>query len=444
MPKFEHPSHRDFTFRRCEVFDACRECGVQTRWRAAATGGAFCSIECVDKFLGVADADRNNDIRDETRDANEPAAPLRLLVDPPSYWRCRFCGVADGSVGDGPIVCSLACAEGLLNLEAKQRNLAMTEPTPKLDPHEGWPGGLKERLRDHRDPIASKRFHKGNPPPPDLGLFRVVLSLRGNCAFCKTSTAYKTHVAPIYCCSLECFRVLKAAFGEEPGRGTPEPVKEGNGDIPERGIEAPPQSRDSAPGDNPDAPFDELGGSSHAVRGIGRFRTATRMELSGDCESCGTRTRWLAEGLYVCPWWACGPACLRRIAAKYADRDAKDLDDAPAADPDAGVKVHSTGAVRSTDADDVRYDLIPPSALRRLAVICADGAVKYDDTNWLKGLPFGDTINHGVRHFELWRSGDQSEDHLAKLAWMVFALMEFEDAGRTDLDDRPFKRGEAT
>lgn len=40
----------------------------------------------------------------------------------------------------------------------------------------------------------------------------------------------------------------------------------------------------------------------------------------------------------------------------------------------ANMTTFSTGAVRGTDANDVRFDLITPVGLRRLAETCAEGA----------------------------------------------------------------------
>ncbi len=52
-----------------------------------------------------------------------------------------------------------------------------------------------------------------------------------------------------------------------------------------------------------------------------------------------------------------------------------------------GTKQFATGAVRSDDADDARYDLISPIGQRRLAETYAEGARKYGDYNWTKGMP---------------------------------------------------------
>lgn len=85
------------------------------------------------------------------------------------------------------------------------------------------------------------------------------------------------------------------------------------------------------------------------------------------------------------------------------------------------LKVFSTGATRTKDADGERYDLISPIGLERVARIYAEGATKYGDSSWEKGLPISDLMNHGLRHWRLYASGDRSEDHLAKVAWAAMA-----------------------
>ena len=86
-----------------------------------------------------------------------------------------------------------------------------------------------------------------------------------------------------------------------------------------------------------------------------------------------------------------------------------------------------SGAVRSADADDVRYDLITPVGLRRLAETCAEGAAKYGDVNWQKGIPASQMLNHAIRHLYLWLAGDDREDHLAHAAWNILGVCHFEE-----------------
>jgi len=101
-----------------------------------------------------------------------------------------------------------------------------------------------------------------------------------------------------------------------------------------------------------------------------------------------------------------------------------------------------SGAKRSSDAEDVRYDLISPIGLRRLAETYAEGAKKYGAGNWLNGFPATNLVNHLMRHVDLFRSGDASEDHLAHAAWGLFTLMHFSET-RPDLMDVSFERLEA-
>ena len=95
-----------------------------------------------------------------------------------------------------------------------------------------------------------------------------------------------------------------------------------------------------------------------------------------------------------------------------------------------------SGAVRQK-LGDVRYDLISPFGLRRLAMTYAEGAKKYDDHNWRKGMPFSSLLNHVLEHITLYLAGENGTDHLAHAAWGLFALMEFEEAvpGMNDLYD---------
>ncbi len=96
-----------------------------------------------------------------------------------------------------------------------------------------------------------------------------------------------------------------------------------------------------------------------------------------------------------------------------------------------------TKAVRSADADKVRYDLITPIGLQRLAMRYALGSMKYGDYNWTKGFPFSGLLNHIERHLKAYTLGDRSEDHLAGAAWGIFTMMHFET---TDPDLNDLKR----
>lgn len=102
----------------------------------------------------------------------------------------------------------------------------------------------------------------------------------------------------------------------------------------------------------------------------------------------------------------------------------------------------STGARRSGDAEDERYDLIATAGLRRLARTYAEGAHRYGERNWELGMPASTLINHALRHLNLWLAGNSDEDHLAHAAWNLFALMHFDEAC-PELIDVPSRRPES-
>jgi hypothetical protein len=91
-----------------------------------------------------------------------------------------------------------------------------------------------------------------------------------------------------------------------------------------------------------------------------------------------------------------------------------------------GTVKFSTGAVRSSDAEATRYDLISPIGLEAVARTCAEGAAKYGDWNWEAGMPASDLLNHALRHIYKYLAGDRSEDHLPHAAWGLLAAIHSE------------------
>ena len=82
-----------------------------------------------------------------------------------------------------------------------------------------------------------------------------------------------------------------------------------------------------------------------------------------------------------------------------------------------------TGAVRSSDVEQFRYDLVSPIGLREVARACAEGASKYGDWNWEKGMPVHDLLNHVLAHIYQFLGGDRSEPHLGHAAWGLLAAI---------------------
>lgn len=84
---------------------------------------------------------------------------------------------------------------------------------------------------------------------------------------------------------------------------------------------------------------------------------------------------------------------------------------------------YDTGAVRSNDCSQVRYDLISPIGLAALARTYAEGAEKFGEFNWENGMPVTDLLNHAIAHLFKFLSGDRSEDHLGHAAWNVLGAV---------------------
>jgi hypothetical protein len=82
-----------------------------------------------------------------------------------------------------------------------------------------------------------------------------------------------------------------------------------------------------------------------------------------------------------------------------------------------------TGAVRSADRDEERWDLISPIAMRALARTYAEGARKFGAANWENGMPVTDLLNHGIAHIYAFLGGDRAEDHLPHAVWNLMAAI---------------------
>lgn len=97
----------------------------------------------------------------------------------------------------------------------------------------------------------------------------------------------------------------------------------------------------------------------------------------------------------------------------------------------------NTGAKRDLDDDKPRYELIPVSALKRVALLYANGAKKYDADNWKKGMPYRRVYASLLRHAFAFGEHDTTEDHLAAIIFNAMAIVHYQDNGMSNLDNMP-------
>lgn len=91
------------------------------------------------------------------------------------------------------------------------------------------------------------------------------------------------------------------------------------------------------------------------------------------------------------------------------------------------LKLFNSGATRSMDVEEFRFDLAPACATRREAKIWAEGAKIHGENNWKKGFPPHICINHLEYHLNKYKDGDRTEDHLAKIVVNTEMAMFFEE-----------------
>lgn len=95
-----------------------------------------------------------------------------------------------------------------------------------------------------------------------------------------------------------------------------------------------------------------------------------------------------------------------------------------------------SGAVRDMQEGKGRMDLLPACAIIRLAKHFENGAKKYEERNWEKGIPTHSFIDSAIRHLMKYLDGATDEDHLCAAAWNCMCCMWTEEK-RPDLIDIP-------
>jgi hypothetical protein len=121
----------------------------------------------------------------------------------------------------------------------------------------------------------------------------------------------------------------------------------------------------------------------------------------------------------------------------------------PPTDPgnDTRDDKHTFSSGASSSGMKPRYDLIPSWALERIAKRFAEGAKKYGENNWQKGVTdkefIIDRMNHMVEHLykkiEAVRAGEiNPDDDMAAVILNAIFVMGHERATSTQPDEIPF------
>lgn len=106
---------------------------------------------------------------------------------------------------------------------------------------------------------------------------------------------------------------------------------------------------------------------------------------------------------------------------------------------------YDTGAVRDTGGKG-RCDLLPHSALLRVARHMENSLADHEERNWERGLPMHCFLDSAMRHVFKYMDGQTDEDHLAAAATnLLMALWtEVHLPAMQDIPTRPGYVSEAT
>lgn len=106
------------------------------------------------------------------------------------------------------------------------------------------------------------------------------------------------------------------------------------------------------------------------------------------------------------------------------------------------MTVFASGAVRDKKTGKGRCDLLPACVLLRLAKHYENGARKYGEYNWQKGIPCHSFADSALRHMLKYMDGWTDEDHLIAAIWNLCGLAWTEEK-MPDLMDIPERQKNA-
>ena len=92
-----------------------------------------------------------------------------------------------------------------------------------------------------------------------------------------------------------------------------------------------------------------------------------------------------------------------------------------------------SGAVRDTDEEKPRPELISPFAMERLSRWLAEGAKKYAPRSWEAGISIERCFASMYRHLLKYQAGEHDEDHLVAVMCNCMMILHFEEMVRRGL-----------
>jgi hypothetical protein len=98
------------------------------------------------------------------------------------------------------------------------------------------------------------------------------------------------------------------------------------------------------------------------------------------------------------------------------------MDDAKIKDSGARTQFE-TGAVRDIASGRGRMDLVPLLAVWMISRIYEDGAAKYAENNWMKGIPVRHFVKSALNHLAKYADGLRDEPHLSQAGWNILGAI---------------------
>ena len=109
-------------------------------------------------------------------------------------------------------------------------------------------------------------------------------------------------------------------------------------------------------------------------------------------------------------------------------------------DDSGNRKEFETGALRDRPKGKGLYSFISPYAIRRMALRCEIGDIKYGDgRNWEKGMPISNFIDSALRHIFQYMEGKDEEDHIGAALWNLMCVAHTE-VTHPEMQDLPLRK----